>query len=43
MHEVMGKSWQLIGNSDAAKQCADEVATSIKHLDNLNKQMEELA
>ena len=41
--EIMGKTWQTIGNAEAAKKCAEGLAENTKVLAELQKQLDSLA
>ena len=41
-HEVMGQTWQTIGDSEAAKKCATAMAENVKAIAELNKKLEAL-
>jgi hypothetical protein len=40
--EIMGKTWQTIGNAEAAKKCAEGLAENTKVLAELQKQLDAL-
>ena len=42
-NEVMGQTWQTIGNAEAAKTCATQLAENVKAIAELNKKLEALA
>ncbi len=41
-NEVMGQTWQTIGNTEAAKKCAESMAENVKAIAELNKKLEAL-
>ena len=41
-NEVMGQTWQTIGNVEAAKKCAEGMAESVKAIAELTKKLEAL-
>lgn len=41
-NEVMGQTWQTIGNADMAKKCAEALAENIKTIAELTKKLEAL-
>ena len=41
-NEVMGQTWQTIGNADAAKTCATQLTENVKAIAELNKKLDAL-
>lgn len=41
-NEVMGQTWQTIGNAELAKQCAEKLAENVKTIVELTKKLEAL-
>lgn len=41
-NEVMGKTWQTVGNADAAKKCVEAATENVKAIAELNRQLEAL-
>ena len=41
-HEVMGKTWQTIGNAEAAKKSAEALAEATKAIAELQRQLDAL-
>lgn len=42
-NEVLGQTWQTIGNVEMAKQCAEKLAENVKAIAELQKKLDTLA